>query len=96
MAELEASLSSKELTEWLAYSQLEPFGPPADEHGPALLSAIYANTHRQKDTKAFSVVDFMPSHLALEQAKKSKTDVVQENVAVMKAWFAPKVKRNVK
>ena len=50
VTELLAKVDSRELTEWLAYAQIEPFG---DEWRPiAQLSALTAACHGAKDVQA--------------------------------------------
>lgn len=57
---MENSVSSRELTEWLAYYELEPFGHVVDQHMIAQLSAIVINANRGKDGKKARASDFMP------------------------------------
>jgi hypothetical protein len=64
--QLLAQISSEELTEWRAYSMLEPFGEQlADQrHGIAL--AALANLHRdpQRQCKPYCPEDFIPWHFS--------------------------------
>ena len=53
-------ISSKELTEWLAFYELEPFGSEADYLGHAVVASVIANVNKAKGQKPFSVEDFMP------------------------------------
>jgi hypothetical protein len=64
--QLLAQISSEELTEWRAYSVLEPFGEQlADQrHGIAL--AALANLHRdpQRQRQPYCPEDFIPWHFS--------------------------------
>ena len=59
-AELLGRISSAELTEWMVYYQLEPFGQETQYIGSAITSAILANVNRKKGDKAHSADEFMP------------------------------------
>jgi uncharacterized protein (DUF433 family) len=59
-AELLARASSRELTEWMLYYQVEPFGGDVAFMGHAITSSVVANANRRKGKKAFSPEDFMP------------------------------------
>lgn len=54
-------LSREELTEWMTFWQLEPFGAAFDEYLAALQAAITAevNRDRKKRSRAFGAKDFM-------------------------------------
>lgn len=53
-------MSSVELTEWMAFYQVEPFGTDVDMLGHAITASTIANVNRGKDQKAYSPKDFMP------------------------------------
>lgn len=60
-------MSGRRLAEWMAYSQLEPFGPPAQFWQAALIASVLANVNRtKKDQKAFKPEDFMPRSMVDE------------------------------
>ncbi len=93
-------LGSDEFTEWVAYSQLEPFGELRGDYRSGVVAATLANVHRAKDGRAFTPEDFMPfmerpeSEAAREaQASISPQAAVDHNVARFKALFAHKVKK---
>jgi hypothetical protein len=52
-------IPSRLLSEWMAYAQVEPFGPMEDEYRTGLLASVMANTVRREEDKAFEVTDFM-------------------------------------
>jgi len=60
VAELLDRISSRELTEWIVFSQLEPFGSEAGYVGHAIVAKTVADANRAKGQKAFEVDDFMP------------------------------------
>ena len=55
-----ARLGSDELTEWMAFYQLEPFGEMRADLRSGVVAATFANAHRTKDARAFTPEDFMP------------------------------------
>lgn len=58
--ELGERLDAAELTEWLAFYALEPWGThPADVRA-ALVAATIANVNRGKGQRAYKVRDFLP------------------------------------
>ena len=67
-------VSSRELTEWMIYSQLEPFGQETQYIGPAITSTILANVNRKKGDKAHKVDEFMPK---FEQTKQTPDQMLQ-------------------
>ncbi len=95
-----ARLGSDEFTEWVAYSQLEPFGDLRGDYRSGVVAATLANVHRTKDARAFRPEDFMPF---LEQPESEGAQgaaasigfqaAVDHNVARFKALFAHKVKK---
>jgi hypothetical protein len=78
VSELLSRISSRELTEWSIYYQLEPFGSQIDLLGNAITSATVANVNRRKGSRAFKPADFMP-----EFDKKAQTVEEQMQFAVM-------------
>ena len=59
-AELLARVSSAELTEWLAFYSIEPFGSEADYFGHAFNAAHIINAQRAKGRKPVDVEFLMP------------------------------------
>jgi hypothetical protein len=55
-----AQLSSYQLSEWMAFSTLEPFGFDAEMMGHAITSSTIANFNRKKGSPTFKFQDFMP------------------------------------
>lgn len=68
VAELLGRISSRELTEWIAFAQVEPFGTEVTLLGHAITASTVANANRGKGSKAYKASDFMP-----EFKKKAQT-----------------------
>lgn len=61
VSELLSRVSSRELTEWMAFYELEPFGWEAGLLGHAITSSTVMNSRRSKKSdKVFVPQDFMP------------------------------------
>lgn len=69
VSELLKRISSREITEWMAFSQLEPFGSKAGYLGHAITASTVANVNRAKGQKAYTAEDFMPAF----EGKKKQT-----------------------
>lgn len=60
VGELLDSISSAELTEWMAFDQLEPFGYATDSLRAGQICAVIANVNRPKETsKKWKASDFV-------------------------------------
>jgi len=55
-----ARISSAEITEWMAFAALEPFGSEANYIGHAITASTVANVNRGKGRRALKVDEFMP------------------------------------
>ncbi len=53
-------MSSRELSEWEAFSRLEPFGEDRADFRAAMICCTMANAWRGKGDPAFKPQDFMP------------------------------------
>lgn len=60
MAELAEAIDGAELTEWMAFFDLEPFGDVRADVRSAIVAQTIANVNRSKGQPAFEVEDFMP------------------------------------
>ena len=62
VSRLLAETTSAELTEWIAFYQLEPFGPERGDLQAGIVAATVANVNRdaKKQKKPYSAQDFMP------------------------------------
>ena len=80
VAELLNRISNRELVEWMAFEQLEPFGYEQEMLGHAITAATIANVNRGKDQKPYKVEDFMPR---LKYAEEEKEKTVEDDIAVI-------------
>lgn len=71
LARLDHEMGSSELELWKAYYELEPFGPPRDNHHAAMIAALIANVHRGKGQAPYSNEDFM---LVAPEIKRKRED----------------------
>jgi len=90
VSELLTRISSKELTEWMAFSQVEPFGADAYYLGHAITASTIANVNRKAKSKAHSVEDFMPK---FEKKKKQSTDQMLQIASMFTAASGGEDKR---
>jgi len=60
VAELLNRISSHELTEWMAFYSIEPFGDQRDDLRTGIITSTIANVNRSSKQKPFTPVDFMP------------------------------------
>jgi hypothetical protein len=56
-----AEISSEQLSEWMAYNKLEPWGEERADLRAGIVASVIANSNRGKNQKAFKPQDFMPS-----------------------------------
>ncbi len=94
--ELLARIGSDELTEWMAFYQLEPFGDFRADLRSAIVACTLANAHRSKEGRPFTPEDFMPFVDRQHKADSPKTPAIDEsrlNIVRFKAMFAHRVKR---
>lgn len=60
VAELLSKVSSRELSEWMLFYGIEPFGFEANYLGHAQTSATLVNINKKKGTKNVTAKEFMP------------------------------------
>ena len=88
--ELLARTGSDELTEWMAFYQLEPFGDMRADLRSGVIASTFANANRTKHAQVFTPEDFMP-YLDRPQPQTR----ARVNVERFKAMFSHKVKNKV-
>jgi hypothetical protein len=64
-----AQITSKQLTEWMAFYQIEPFGEERDDLRSGIVASVIANVNRGKNRKPFKPEEFMPYRERPNQAK---------------------------
>ena len=91
--DLLARIGSDELTEWMAFYQMEPFGDFRADVRSGIVAATFANAHRSRDAKPFTPEDFMP--FVDKQIEKQPTkQEAKINATRLKAMFAHRVKKH--
>jgi len=60
VAELLDRIDSKEISEWIAFYNIEPFGEERADLRSAIIASTMANMWRGKGQRAFTAKDFMP------------------------------------
>lgn len=56
-----SEITSRQFAEWMAYSQLEPWGEERDDLRMGIVASTIANSNRGKGQKPYKPQDFMPS-----------------------------------
>jgi hypothetical protein len=49
------------LSEWMAFSELEPFGWKANLYGHGIVASLYYNMNKKKGSKRLLPHDFLPT-----------------------------------
>lgn len=52
-------ISSRELSEWIAFDQLEPIGEPRDDYRAGLICSVLATVHSGRSGRQYRPIDFM-------------------------------------
>ena len=73
-AEMLSKMDSAELSEWIAFAGLEPFGTSIDFLGHAITASTLANINRKKGTKAYKPSEFVPK---FDKRKQSSDEMLQ-------------------
>ncbi len=81
--ELLERIDSRELTEWRAFYELEPFGCEKEDSRIGVIAATIANVFRAKRGKTYKVEDFMPllptgKKQSVEEMKQIFTELAKE------------------
>jgi hypothetical protein len=83
VAELLQRIGSRELTEWMAFYRMEPFGFEADLYGHAVTAASVYNVNRPKGRKAVSPLDFLPREAKERRVEPHSIFQAFKDMAVM-------------
>lgn len=78
-------MSSQELTEWMAYEDIEPFAAERNDVELAMLTTLTANANRnpKKRSEPFKIVDF----LLFKEAKDNEIEDAESKSARFAAMF---------
>lgn len=71
------SISARELTEWMAYYEVEPFGEARDDLRMGIICSTIANVNRGKGGRVFKPEDFIPKF------NKPKQQTWQEQLRIV-------------
>lgn len=73
-----AGLSSREITEWMIYEQMEPFGERGAYLRSGIVAAMLHNVNRGKGDEAASPEDYMPELMVEERSKTEPVSPLYE------------------
>ena len=76
-------MSSAELTEWMAFSTLEPFGGDTQYLGSAIVASTVANVNRGKNQNEFKPLDFVPQFHREEQGVNQQLQIAEMFTAAL-------------
>jgi len=79
--ELENRLSARELSEWIAYYSIEPFGTQREDYRAGLIAATTANCAGAGKKKALQPTDFIP--IFVQEKEMSFIDRKKEQLRQM-------------
>lgn len=82
-----AEVSSAEFTMWMAYAQIERFGPDYDDLRAGVIAAAIYNVNRdsKKNPKPFGPKDVLPWMAAPEESAPILLDDPAEQTALLRA-----------
>ena len=77
-------MSSRELTEWMAFFSLEPWGTEVEDWRAGLIAATIANANRdpKKRRKLYEPQDFMPRYEKPQVEEQSW----EEQARILEMW----------
>ena len=84
--QLLAEMDSAELTEWMAYDQVEPFGEWRADLRAGIVASTIANALRGRGSRPFRPEDFIPQFAPGSTREMS----VEETIATFAAAFGVK------
>ncbi len=84
--ELLNRISSRELTEWMAFYQLEPWGTETEDWRAGLISSTIANANRdqKRRRKPYEPQDFMPRRDIVVVKREEQT--WEEQAHIIEMW----------
>ena len=77
--ELLQRVDSRELTEWMAFYKLEPWGTEIEDYRTGVIASTIANANRdsKRKSKPFQPKDFMPQGKVEEQSWEEQEKILQ-------------------
>jgi len=90
--ELLARIDSRELSEWGAYFEFEPWGTEVEDWRAGSIASTIANANRdpKKRRKPYAPSDFMPER----GPSKNKEQSWEEQAQLLEMWFKTAVKKD--
>jgi hypothetical protein len=85
VSELLSRVSSAELTEWMAYFRLEPWGTEPDDIRAGIIASTVANGNRdpKRQRKPFTTEDFMPKWGACARSEEQSPE---DQFKILQQW----------
>ena len=81
-------LPARQLFEWMAYAQIEPFGEERMDLRFADFQALYANSHRGKNTTPFKPQQFMRKYDEDPRESAKKREAGERKAAALRQRLA--------
>lgn len=80
--ELLARIDSRELSEWMAYFSMEPWGTETEDWRAGMVASTIANVNRdpKKQKKPFEPKDFVPRRVPIEE------QAPEQQAEIMRLW----------
>lgn len=75
-------MTAREFQRWQIYAELEPFGPPRDDHRAGVVAAAAVSPWAKKGDAV------TPSTFFPELAGPGRVPTVEEQIAAARAWAA--------
>ena len=84
VGELLSRISSRELTEWMAFFSLEPWGTEVEDWRAGLIASTIANVNRdpKKRRKPYEPEDFMPRR----DRRPAEEQSWEEQARILEMW----------
>ncbi|MCK9326632.1 MAG: hypothetical protein M0P69_14170 [Bacteroidales bacterium] len=83
--ELLARIDSRELSEWISYYEMEPWGTDVEDWRAGMVASTIANVNRdpKKQRKPYTPKDFMPQRIVEQKEEQSW----EEQARLLEMWF---------
>ena len=79
-------MSSRELAEWMAFFELEPWGTEVEDWRAGLIASTVANANRdqKRRRRPYEPQDFMPRRDI--RSKETEEQSVEDQIAIVEMW----------
>jgi len=79
-------VSSRELAEWMAFFELEPWGTEVEDWRAGLIASTVANANRdqKRRRRPYEPQDFMPRRDI--RSKETEEQSVEDQIAIVEMW----------